>query len=161
MSSQMSSSPLHPLWSVPALIYRTVYYQETIFWTVTLEGMLTYNVNQNSYSSFFQSTYEAGLAQSVERQALNLMVEGSSPSFGVFLFCLKWFISFSSGLLIVPYKYLRSSSARNYTVHVPILFKIVVSKMTLNINLMTSVPYPAKKRCLFNVREYFEIFLRE
>ena len=27
----------------------------------------------------------AGLAQSVERQALNLMVEGSSPSFGVFL----------------------------------------------------------------------------
>ena len=26
----------------------------------------------------------AGLAQSVERQALNLMVEGSSPSFGVF-----------------------------------------------------------------------------
>ena len=28
---------------------------------------------------------EAGLAQSVERQALNLMVEGSSPSFGVVL----------------------------------------------------------------------------
>ena len=27
-------------------------------------------------------TVEAGLAQSVERQALNLMVEGSSPSFG-------------------------------------------------------------------------------
>jgi hypothetical protein len=27
---------------------------------------------------------QAGLAQSVERQALNLMVEGSSPSFGVF-----------------------------------------------------------------------------
>jgi hypothetical protein len=27
----------------------------------------------------------AGLAQSVERQALNLMVEGSSPSFGVIL----------------------------------------------------------------------------
>ena len=27
----------------------------------------------------------AGLAQSVERQALNLMVEGSSPSFGVVL----------------------------------------------------------------------------
>ena len=27
---------------------------------------------------------EAGLAQSVERQALNLMVEGSSPSFGEF-----------------------------------------------------------------------------
>jgi hypothetical protein len=28
----------------------------------------------------------AGLAQSVERQALNLMVEGSSPSFGVFYY---------------------------------------------------------------------------
>ena len=30
----------------------------------------------------------AGLAQSVERQALNLMVEGSSPSFGGFL--ISW-----------------------------------------------------------------------
>jgi hypothetical protein len=29
--------------------------------------------------------YEAGLAQSVERQALNLMVEGSSPSVGVII----------------------------------------------------------------------------
>ena len=33
--------------------------------------------------------YEARLAQSVERQALNLVVEGSSPSVGeLFLFCL-------------------------------------------------------------------------
>ena len=38
----------------------------------------------------------AGLAQSVERQALNLMVEGSSPSVGdIFLniyFSIKYFI---------------------------------------------------------------------
>ena len=32
--------------------------------------------------------YCAGLAQSVERQALNLMVEGSSPSVGVYLLLL-------------------------------------------------------------------------
>ena len=37
-------------------------------------------------SIFYCSHQQAGLAQSVERQALNLMVEGSSPSFGVFLF---------------------------------------------------------------------------
>jgi hypothetical protein len=30
----------------------------------------------------------AGLAQSVERQALNLMVEGSSPSVGAILFAI-------------------------------------------------------------------------
>ena len=29
----------------------------------------------------------AGLAQSVERQALNLVVVGSSPTFGVYFFC--------------------------------------------------------------------------
>ena len=36
-----------------------------------------------------RQAYLAGLAQSVERQALNLMVEGSSPSVGVnfFYFC--------------------------------------------------------------------------
>ena len=34
------------------------------------------------YHTLFASHTEAGLAQSVERQALNLMVEGSSPSFG-------------------------------------------------------------------------------
>ena len=34
----------------------------------------------------------AGLAQSVERQALNLMVEGSSPSFGDFLSGLSFFM---------------------------------------------------------------------
>ena len=34
----------------------------------------------------------AGLAQSVERQALNLMVEGSSPSFGVSLFLAAYSI---------------------------------------------------------------------
>jgi hypothetical protein len=51
--------------------------------------MLTYNENQDYYSSFFQESQEAGLAQSVERQALNLMVEGSSPSFGVFCFVLS------------------------------------------------------------------------
>jgi hypothetical protein len=35
---------------------------------------------------------EAGLAQSVERQALNLMVEGSSPSFGVLFSCSGIFL---------------------------------------------------------------------
>jgi hypothetical protein len=35
------------------------------------------------YLANFHRRQEAGLAQSVERQALNLMVEGSSPSFGV------------------------------------------------------------------------------
>ena len=35
-------------------------------------------------SIFLRGHQEAGLAQSVERQALNLMVEGSSPSFGDF-----------------------------------------------------------------------------
>ena len=33
---------------------------------------------------FLNGHQQAGLAQSVERQALNLMVEGSSPSFGEF-----------------------------------------------------------------------------
>jgi hypothetical protein len=36
------------------------------------------------YYLFLTMCQEAGLAQSVERQALNLMVEGSSPSFGEF-----------------------------------------------------------------------------
>ena len=40
--------------------------------------------------------YCAGLAQSVERQALNLMVEGSSPSVGVYL------------LLLISYKIVRN-----------------------------------------------------
>ena len=41
---------------------------------------------------------QAGLAQSVERQALNLMVEGSSPSFGE---SFSWAIS--SKLLSGPF----------------------------------------------------------
>ena len=42
----------------------------------------------------------AGLAQSVERQALNLMVEGSSPSFGV-LFLVAHFFLLSENALSV------------------------------------------------------------
>jgi hypothetical protein len=38
-------------------------------------------------SCFPQRSSYAGLAQSVERQALNLMVEGSSPSVGVVFIC--------------------------------------------------------------------------
>jgi hypothetical protein len=38
----------------------------------------------STYTLIFITYQEAGLAQSVERQALNLMVEGSSPSFGEF-----------------------------------------------------------------------------
>ena len=32
----------------------------------------------------------AGVAQSVERKTLNLVVEGSSPSFGAFSFFCRW-----------------------------------------------------------------------
>lgn len=39
----------------------------------------------------FTAIISAGLAQSVERQALNLMVEGSSPSFGVLFLVLFYF----------------------------------------------------------------------
>jgi hypothetical protein len=43
----------------------------------------------------------AGLAQSVERQALNLMVEGSSPSFGVLFLCEIFFMTSFSTCCIV------------------------------------------------------------
>ena len=50
---------------------------------VEVRGNTFYSMLMTIFSRCHQ---EAGLAQSVERQALNLMVEGSSPSFGVFLF---------------------------------------------------------------------------
>ena len=45
--------------------------------------------NWSIYLSNFSEIIRAGLAQSVERQALNLMVEGSSPSVGVYFFAAK------------------------------------------------------------------------
>ena len=47
--------------------------------------IVTLVVNRKPYFSIVFSNLNAGLAQSVERQALNLMVEGSSPSVGVLL----------------------------------------------------------------------------
>ena len=60
-------------------------------WSCALHGILI----QSIYTFMMASSITARLAQSAERQALNLMVVGSSPTVGVSVSVITWKMLYS------------------------------------------------------------------